>query len=571
MTRNNIKTLGFVGFLVSITMLFGCSNNQNNTTSTSENTSTIPTKIPVEVNVSYDGKGTILLLDTYYVGDTVVLNIEPDRGYYIAQVKLDGNRLSMNQGVYKFEATKNNYDLYVLFDFIETDSNDFSYRYNDDTLEAFVIGYKPTSNYIPDPLIIPDTTTYNQKTYQVVGIEKGGFASVDIKAIQLGKNITNLPDGPFDDLVNLKEIIVDENNPKYASENGVLLNKSKDTIIYNPIDRIHGELTIETQIKKIAPYAFSNNRNITSINIPSSVVEIGNYAFTYCAFLKTVSFPESIDVIPEGVCYHCHSLEEIQFNGNVERLSYLSFANCIGLKKFIAPNSLKYLDDFAVYDCTSLYSINLNEGLISIGNNGFSRAKNVTTISFPSTLKSIGDYAFSESTNLREVIFNDGLINIGDMAFSNATYLANFKIPASVETIGQNPFYGNASALTIEVDDSNPFYVTYQSGLYTKDMQTLISYPYGNATSEVVLQEGLKTIGDYAFAYNISITKLTLPISLTAFGKSPFIFSSATMALYYQGTIAQFEQITMDEDEPITYLAYFKDNVVVCSDGDYLL
>ena len=106
MTRNNIKTLGFVGFLVSITMLFGCSNNQNNTTSTSENTSTIPTKMPVEVNVSYDGKGTISLLDTYYVGDTVVLNIEPDRGYYIAQVKLDGNRLSMNQGVYKFEATK---------------------------------------------------------------------------------------------------------------------------------------------------------------------------------------------------------------------------------------------------------------------------------------------------------------------------------------------------------------------------------------------------------------------------------------------------------------------------------
>lgn len=252
-------------------------------------------------------------------------------------------------------------------------------------------------------------------------------------------------------------------------------------------------------------------------------------------------------------------------------MSYLSFANCIGLKKFIAPNSLKYLDDFAVYDCTSLYSINLNEGLISIGNNGFARAKNVTTISFPSTLKSIGDYAFSESTNLREVIFNDGLINIGDMAFSNATYLANFKIPASVETIGQNPFYGNAVALTIEVDDSNLFYVTYQSGLYTKDMQTLISYPYGNATSEVVLQEGLKTIGDYAFAYNISITKLTLPISLTAFGKSPFIFSSATMALYYQGTIAQFEQITMDEDEPITYSAYFKDNVVVCSDGDYLL
>ena len=55
-----------------------------------------------------------------------------------------------------------------------------------------------------------------------------------IFTVQIGYNVVNIEDGSFSNLVNLKEIIVDDRNPYYASYLGILYNKDFTQLICVP-------------------------------------------------------------------------------------------------------------------------------------------------------------------------------------------------------------------------------------------------------------------------------------------------------------------------------------------------
>jgi len=79
----------------------------------------------------------------------------------------------------------------------------------------------------------------------------------------------------------------------FSSENGVLFNQDKTTLICYPQGR-QGDYVIPDSVKTIGDYAFSNCPGLTSITIPDSVIKIEYRVFHNCTGLTSVTIPASV-------------------------------------------------------------------------------------------------------------------------------------------------------------------------------------------------------------------------------------------------------------------------------------
>ena len=147
----------------------------------------------------------------------------------------------------------------------------------------------------------------------------------------------------------------------------------------------------------------------------------------------------------------------------------------------------------------------VSEGVTYIGNGSFAGA-DVESMQLPESLESFSSY-------------------IGGL-----DHLSTFKIPKGVKKIGsEDEGYGvglciNANLENIEVDDDNEYFSSVDGVLYNKDKSVLISCPHKKTT--VVIPDGVKTIGAYAFYDCVSISSIELPASVTSI--EMYAFASCT-------------------------------------------
>jgi hypothetical protein len=95
----------------------------------------------------------------------------------------------------------------------------------------------------------------------------------------------------------LTSIHVDFANTHYSSENGVLFNKDKTTLVAYPGGKT-GSYVIPNSITTIDNYAFYSCRNLTSVTIPNSVITIGDRAFASCIGLVIVT---NLSATPQNI------------------------------------------------------------------------------------------------------------------------------------------------------------------------------------------------------------------------------------------------------------------------------
>ncbi len=127
--------------------------------------------------------------------------------------------------------------------------------------------------------------------------------------------------------VNLSEIDVEANNPKYSSLNGILYNKIMDTLIACVTQKT-GSVNIPNSVTNIFSNAFFQCNLLNSIIIPSTVNSIGDFAFAYCDGLTTIQIPNSITKINMGVFYNCERLTSIEIPALVTSIGDQAFSYC---------------------------------------------------------------------------------------------------------------------------------------------------------------------------------------------------------------------------------------------------
>ena len=214
-------------------------------------------------------------------------------------------------------------------------------------------------------------------------------------------------------------------------------------------------------IKKLDAYTFADCSSLESIDLSnSSITEIPMNAFSNCTSLKTVKLPPTVTKIADDAFADCKKLEEIQglSNCKISEIGKDAFAGCYNLKTFdISSATITSFPDTICSNMYALTSIHLPKTLTSIGTSALEGCKKLEEITGISDCKltSIGANAFASCSALKEVdLSKSSFTALPTSAFAKDTALTSVKLPDSLTEIGEKAFVGCGAMEKIDLSNT---------------------------------------------------------------------------------------------------------------------
>ena len=228
-----------------------------------------------------------------------------------------------------------------------------------------------------------------------------------LTSITIPESVTSIEKWAFADCSSLASINVESGNANYSSENGVLFDKDKTTLICCPAGKT-GEYVIPSSVILIENSAFGGCSSLTSITIPSSVTHIENGAFHSCSSLTSITIPSSVTNIGAEAFYGCAKLQSITLSlvSSYSRLGELFLYSNTGKstpETFVGYTHQAYDGGTHYYTPTSLKSINVTNDA-TIKNTFFNNCSNLTKISAPNA--TVENNAFTGCSSLDTLIIS---------------------------------------------------------------------------------------------------------------------------------------------------------------------
>ena len=270
-----------------------------------------------------------------------------------------------------------------------------------------------------------------------------------------------------------------------------------------------GSVIFKGIVTALAPNTFYQNKLLTSLTIPSSVIGLGNDCFAQCSNLTTVNLPNTITSLGNWLFYRCSSLTTVNIptSESLTRLPEYTFCYCTSLSDITIPDNITSIGWSVFSNCTSLTSIYIPSSVTTIESNGFSDCtaleKVITpdiaawcSISYPGNNATSNPLSYAHhlylgskesNSELTDVVVPAGLGEIKAFTFYGFTSMTSISLPESVKKIGNNAFH-DCTGLT-----------------------------------EVVLPEGFEELGYNVFDGSTSLATLTLPSTLTKIGYYSFM------------------------------------------------
>jgi hypothetical protein len=115
-----------------------------------------------------------------------------------------------------------------------------------------------------------------------------------LTSITIPNNVITIGDAAFACCYSLTSINVESENNRYVSEDGVLFNINKNTLVCYPGGKT-GNYGIPNSVTTIGIYAFAGCKSLISVTIPNGVKSIENMAFYECENLTSIT---NLNLVP---------------------------------------------------------------------------------------------------------------------------------------------------------------------------------------------------------------------------------------------------------------------------------
>ena len=336
------------------------------------------------------------------------------------------------------------------------------------------------------------------------------------------------------------------------------------------------EIEIPDYVNAIGKKAFYNNQIITSVIIPKNVKKIENAAFYNCKRLQEVKLEQGVEVIGEEAFYHCIGVQKIEFPKTIKNIKDSAFEKCKRLSKITFPDKnilfgecvfsgIKRgnggeFGEYVIANKNTLIQyiesavqeeIIIPDFVRAIQTEAFSLSGEVYKITIPGTVSTIQEGIFG-TTEVQEIIIKDGTKELEDSAFEDCDNLEQITVPSSVSVIGKNLFpkenkdivtircekkspiyyYGKKNGYNVEVIENSNLPVTMKAkqGVVNQNVgkeeqfqiKNGILLKYDGTKQAITIPEGVKAIGNRAFAGNHYLEKVTLPDTIEKLGDGVF-------------------------------------------------
>ena len=253
-----------------------------------------------------------------------------------------------------------------------------------------------------------------------------------ISSIKIPSNVRYIETGAFFNCKKLTSIEVDPNNAFYCSDDGVIFNKEKDTLITYPWGK-QGTYVVPNSIERIEKCAFQGCEGLTDVTLSDGLKAIGKLAFWRCTGLTNIVLPNSVTYIGQEAFSCCSNLSEVTMSSTIRIVESDAFdlteiydnnSNWSNGVLYIGPALIK-----AKEDISGAYTI--RPGTTVIAENSFSHSK-LTSVKFPESLSIIGINSFKECKSLKRVIIPSSIKEIDYMAFDQCTNITDIYYAGSM-------------------------------------------------------------------------------------------------------------------------------------------
>ena len=403
-----------------------------------------------------------------------------------------------------------------------------------------------------------------------------------LTAVTLPASLESLDNAAFSSCSGLTAFRVHEDNANYSSdETGVIFNKDRTTLVLAP-PALSGSYSIPEGVTSIESNAFFNCDALTAVTVPGGVTAIGSRAFYDCDALSTVTVPGSVTTLGSYAFYSCDALTSVDIRGSVTTVGTYTFSYCSKLASVCLPATLKTVETYAFNGCSGLTQVryggageNWPTVTISTGNtsltacNIYCEASEGYFLPVSTYPQSTHDYGVNlnetktftyEGAKMLTVTFSDkcslgyaahAYLYEGDSSsyfasFSQGTDMAGrtyrilgdtFRIRLSTSSYTTDYGYAFSSiiahdkvsgrlgeSLRWEIDDAGILTISGTGDMvnYTGRSETPW-YTFRDMIKGVVVEEGVTSVGSYAFSYCDALTSVTIPGSVKTIGDAAFL------------------------------------------------
>ena len=422
-------------------------------------------------------------------------------------------------------------------------------------------------------LLMDEETGTLRLPESVTSIGEGAFANVEgLKTIIIPGSVKEIKKNAFRSNHTLEKVIIEEGVETIGES------------AFQECDKLK-EVILPDSISSIGEGAFYVCRSLENIEIPSKIKKLPTMIFSSCYSLENVTFRgNEIETIEREAFYGC-AIRNFTITNKVNSIDSTTFSLCNNLENFIINNNnfiyesglLMTKDKENVIFLSTKLLANITEYTIPNGIKNFivdlSNLNKLTRLNIPDSIENI--YTRGLPKNLEEVIINennktyktfqnaiyskngenliycyskdkkieigDGVKIIEDFSFKGATNLEELILPDSVETIKAqlfysdkiskikigkntnsiNPMFAYYMEIEVEIDKDNPYYMTENQILYTKNKERLITVNY-RIKGKFTIDSNVKIIGNNAFYSQNEMSEIDLGENLETIENEAF-------------------------------------------------
>ncbi|MCR5653220.1 MAG: leucine-rich repeat protein, partial [Ruminococcus sp.] len=354
-------------------------------------------------------------------------------------------------------------------------------------------------------------------------------------------------------------------------------------------------VTIPGSVTKVSSCAFYGCENLKSVIISDGVTDIDSSAFASCNKLNKIYIPESVTNIYSEAFKGSFSSATTVYgcSGSVAE----AYTNNYNEKIVALEGDIRYTDDTDTNDYNVkfvaldgyTFSESVNGTCSITGYTGSDTDLVIPDFCSQGVVTGISAKAFKSNTKIKSVIIPDSVTSIGSGAFKDCTKLRKASIPAAVKTVSDDAFDGCNANLAFygrnlkyyaivknyKFYDLNGFTfsepvggkvsVTDYNGSSAKVkipdwdgkgnfVTSIDEYAFTGNTdiTEVIIPDGVESIGTEAFKRCTSLTSVTIPNSVVSIAQKAFYGCSGLTSVTIPDSVTTIDKYAFQGCSSIT-------------------